>query len=308
MRPSTRMARPGRDAADPAPPEPDHADRAGAVVQLGLERRDSAARTEGDCLQGALDDDLLAVGCLVDGHQAGLPGVLAELLGLLAFLVRPATDGRAQATLVLGHVRSVVSCGELHPGTDRSSRRDGPRAAASAATAHREASPRRPRRTTTWRIVSSHGPARSLSSAGRPISVERSSQAGPSWPAIRLGWVAGSPSGVCIGTMHISSVPKVPSCSSVVPPMRAISAAIRGRSSSQAPPPREAANARSSSAPSSATRTTAITWPLSSSTCSCSSIGSTGVTSRLPRSTHSRSSTSTSETSKGPPDRLRGLG
>src|SRR3954454_5323785 len=99
----------GSDASDAPPSEPHHADRARAVVQLRLEGRHAPARTQRDGLQRALDHDALAVRRLVDRDEPGLAGVLAQLAGLVALLVRPAADRRAQTALVLRHAPSVVS-------------------------------------------------------------------------------------------------------------------------------------------------------------------------------------------------------
>src|SRR3990170_2156139 len=53
----------GEDPGDPSTTEPQHDDRAAAVVELGLEGRHAAARTQRHGAQRPLHGDLLAVGC-----------------------------------------------------------------------------------------------------------------------------------------------------------------------------------------------------------------------------------------------------
>ena len=138
----------------------------------------------------------------------------------------------------------------LAVGLGRASRRSRPGGRRERQRVADAASRSSPRRTTTVRERVLQRRPRSGSTAGRPSRVARSNQRGPLMPMTREGWRPAAPSGVVTGIWQTSSVPKRPSRSVAVPPRRAMSAAICGRTSLQRSPSRGAAKARSSSAPS----------------------------------------------------------
>ena len=137
-----------------------------------------------------------------------------------------------------------------------------------------------PRTTTTWRTrLSRSSPrAREASSSGRaapmdcstsgPENTARTNQRGPSTPQKRCTCSTLRPSGSVVGTLATSSVPKLPWRSSVDPPPPPTAAAISGRTSSQTPLLRGAANAVSCTEEASACTVTAATAPLVLSTSS----------------------------------------
>src|SRR5262249_43820595 len=72
----------GVDAVDPTTTQPDQADRAAAVVQLGLQGRDAAHRAQGQRPDRAGDADLLTAAAVLDRDRAAVAAVLHEVLGL----------------------------------------------------------------------------------------------------------------------------------------------------------------------------------------------------------------------------------
>ena len=97
---------PRHDAGDLTASEPDDRHRAGAVVQLALQRRDAAAWAERDAAQGAAQPHALTVGGVGDALQTGLGERAAHVPRVLVGAVRPRADGAAQPTLLPHGVRA----------------------------------------------------------------------------------------------------------------------------------------------------------------------------------------------------------
>src|SRR3954471_6895152 len=225
----------GFDAGDVPPAEPDDVEAAGAVVELGLQRRDPGPGPQGHRPQGAADRGGAAQGQGGDRRAAGPDRQHLLLLGVHLVLRRDEPRQRLAPAPSLGplldaHASSVrrrhrisVISGPRGKGSS-GGRPSGSGDGAGAASGSRSGSSSRgaiasvPRTTTTSRTTDSSSAAAAGSCAAGPWNTARRNQRGPSTPAKRCTWWPVRPSAVRTGSRTTSSGPNRPSTSVAVPP------------------------------------------------------------------------------------------